>query len=89
MTLSGDEAIVNPGLRQTRAVQVDAPPHAGWPWVAQTGQDRGGFYSYTWLENLAGCQMTNERPAGVASMSPVSPPVAIVGPVVAAAVIVT
>ena len=59
MTLPGDEAIANPGLRQTRAVQVDAPPHAVWPWIAQIGQDRGGFYSYTWLENLAGCQMTN------------------------------
>jgi hypothetical protein len=23
------------------------------------GQDRGGFYSYTWLENLAGCHMRN------------------------------
>jgi hypothetical protein len=23
-----------------------------WPWIAQIGQDRGGFYSYTFLENL-------------------------------------
>ena len=30
-----------------------------WPWLAQLGQDRGGFYSYQWLENLAGCQMEN------------------------------
>jgi hypothetical protein len=33
--------------------------HAVWPWLAQLGQDRGGFYSYAWLENLAGCRMRN------------------------------
>ena len=32
---------------------------AVWPWLAQIGQDRGGFYSYAWLENLAGCDMHN------------------------------
>jgi hypothetical protein len=30
-----------------------------WPWLAQIGQDRGGFYSYEWLGNLAGCRMQN------------------------------
>ena len=30
-----------------------------WPWVAQIGADRGGFYSYQWLENLAGCRVRN------------------------------
>ena len=30
-----------------------------WPWLLQMGQGRGGFYSYTWLENLVGCQMRN------------------------------
>lgn len=28
------------------------PPEAVWPWVSQLGADRGGFYSYDWLENL-------------------------------------
>ena len=41
------------------AVVIDAPPEAVWPWLAQIGQDRGGFYSYEWLENLAGCRMRN------------------------------
>mgnify|MGYP000867451724 CR=1 FL=1 len=27
------------------------------PWLAQIGQDRGGFYSYDELENLVGCEM--------------------------------
>jgi hypothetical protein len=30
-----------------------------WPWVVQIGADRGGFYSYQWLENLAGCNVHN------------------------------
>jgi hypothetical protein len=41
------------------AIEVEAPREAVWPWLAQIGQDRGGFYSYEWLENLAGCRMRN------------------------------
>lgn len=49
----------DPAAHSTRAVTVEAPPEAVWPWLAQIGQDRAGFYSYEWLENLAGCQMHN------------------------------
>jgi hypothetical protein len=59
MSLPGDEAVVSPGVTMTRAVTIDAAPDDVWPWLAQIGQDRGGFYSYTWLENLAGCHMRN------------------------------
>ncbi len=45
--------------RSTRAITIDAPVEDVWPWLAQLGQDRGGFYSYEWLENLAGCRMRN------------------------------
>ena len=41
----------------TRAVTVRAPSAKVWPWLAQIGQDKGGFYSYDWLENLAGCRL--------------------------------
>ena len=41
----------------TRAVTVDAPAEEVWRWLVQIGQDRGGFYSYDWLENLAGCHI--------------------------------
>jgi hypothetical protein len=57
--LPGDELVPDPGVRMTRAVTIDAPPDAVWPWLAQIGQDRGGFYSYAWLENLAGCRLRN------------------------------
>jgi hypothetical protein len=43
----------------THAVNIDAPAEAVWRWLVQIGQDRGGFYSYTFLENLVGCQMSN------------------------------
>jgi hypothetical protein len=43
----------------THGIEVDAPPERVWPWVAQVGADRGGFYSYEWLENLIGCRLRN------------------------------
>ena len=57
--LPGDDATPDPAFQQTHVVQIDAAAEAVWPWVAQIGQDRGGFYSYAWLENLAGCRMRN------------------------------
>jgi hypothetical protein len=50
---------VERGAGPAHAVEIDARPEAVWPWLAQIGQDRGGFYSYEWLENLAGCRMRN------------------------------
>ena len=57
--LPEDELVPDPGSQSTRAVTIDAPVEEVWPWLAQIGQDRGGFYSYEWLENLAGCRMRN------------------------------
>lgn len=56
---AGDDAVPDPGAEITQAVTIAAPPAAVWPWLAQIGQDRGGFYSYQGLENLAGCEMRN------------------------------
>ena len=41
----------------TRAVTIDAPPEAIWPWLVQMGSGRGGAYSYDWIENLLGLNM--------------------------------
>jgi len=43
----------------TRAITIHASAPDVWGWIVQIGQDRGGFYSYTWLENLFGCKMHN------------------------------
>lgn len=58
-SLIGDELAPNPKLRATHAITINAPAADVWPWLVQMGQNRGGFYSYTWLENLAGCHMRN------------------------------
>ena len=55
--LAGDHLITAPDLTATRAITIHAPADLIWPWIAQLGQDRGGFYSYDWLENLLGLDM--------------------------------
>jgi Polyketide cyclase / dehydrase and lipid transport len=55
--LPGDELIAPPDLAATRALTIRAPADRVWPWVAQLGQARGGFYSYDFLENLVGCDI--------------------------------
>lgn len=50
--LPGDDLIANPLYVTTRAITIAAPSAAVWPWLVQLGQNRGGFYTYDWLENL-------------------------------------
>lgn len=52
--LPGDELTVNPTLLWTNATTINAPPENVWPWIAQLGDTRGGFYSYTFIENRVG-----------------------------------
>ena len=57
--LPGDDLTRHARGQATHAVTIHAPVSAVWPWLVQIGQDKGGFYSYTWLENLVGCHMRN------------------------------
>ncbi len=57
MALAGDELLPDADLTATRAVTVRAAAAGVWPWIAQLGQGRGGFYSYDFLENLVGCDI--------------------------------
>lgn len=59
MPLPGDDLVPHPVLESTRAITIQAPATAVWPWLVQLGQGRGGFYSYQQLENLAGCDIHN------------------------------
>ena len=59
MPLPGDELVKHPKLNATHAITINAPVAEVWPWLVQVGQKRGAFYSYTWLENLVGCEMSN------------------------------
>lgn len=55
----GDELNPDPKWGYTHAVTIHAPAESVWPWLAQLGQEKGGFYSYEWLENLVGCDIHN------------------------------
>ena len=57
--LPGDELVAADLPRTTRALTIDAPVEMVWPWLAQIGEDRGGFYSYSWLERAAGAHIHN------------------------------
>jgi hypothetical protein len=50
--LPGDELVEEPAVQVTRGITIEASPEHVWPWIIQIGADRGGFYSYDWLENL-------------------------------------
>ena len=55
--LPGDDLLPAADLVATRAATIEDTPDRVWPWVAQLGQGRGGFYSYDRLENLVGCEI--------------------------------
>jgi hypothetical protein len=83
----GDELVPEPRWGWTHAIQVEAPAADVWPWVTQIGADRGGFYSYEWLENIIGCQVRNAaeihpewaaREGGELRLHPKAPPLRIV-----------
>jgi hypothetical protein len=57
--LPGDDLLPNPEQEATHAITINAPVSDVWPWLVQIGQNKGGFYSYSWLENLAGCNIHN------------------------------
>lgn len=60
--LPGDDIVPNANLRSTKGVTIQAPPEAIYPWLLQLGVDRGGMYSYDWLENLFGLNVhTTDR----------------------------
>jgi hypothetical protein len=61
MKLPGDELLADADLVSTRAVTIDAPPAAVWPWLVQIGSGRGGAYTYDWIENLLGLHMHSAR----------------------------
>src|SRR3954447_26721655 len=56
-TMPGDDLLPGQVMTSTRAITIDAPPSAVWPWLVQMGSDRGGAYAYDWIENLFGLGM--------------------------------
>jgi hypothetical protein len=57
--VAGDELMPDPDIVATRAVEIDAPPSAVWPWLVQMGPGRGGAYTYDWIERRLGVDIHN------------------------------
>jgi hypothetical protein len=56
--LAGDELLEDADGVATRAITIEAPASAVWPWLAQLGPSpRGGAYTNDWVENLLGLDM--------------------------------
>ena len=45
-SLPGDDVVADAPVSDTRAITIDAPTSAVWPWLVQMGFGRGGWYSY-------------------------------------------
>ena len=55
--LPGDDLLSAADIVATRAIRIDAPPSAIWPWLVQMGPGRAGAYTYDFIENLFGLDM--------------------------------
>ena len=51
--MPGDDTVAQASFSATRAITIDAPPDVVWPWLAQLGFGRAGFYSYDLFDNAA------------------------------------
>jgi hypothetical protein len=59
--MPGDDLVPVSHFTATRAITIEARPCDVWPWLAQVGYGRAGFYSYDLLDNLG-------RPSATAIM---------------------
>jgi hypothetical protein len=60
--LPGDDLVTDASVTETRAVEIGAPPATVWPWLAQMGYNRGGWYSYD-LVDMKGTSLDRIDPA--------------------------
>ena len=49
--MPGDAIVPDPWFTVTHAITIEAPPERVWPWLAQMGSLRGGWYSYDRIDN--------------------------------------
>ncbi|NUS57854.1 MAG: SRPBCC family protein [Streptomycetaceae bacterium] len=55
--MPGDKLLPEAPVISTRAISIESPPSAIWPWLVQMGPHRAGAYTYDWIENLFGLDM--------------------------------
>ena len=49
--LAGDDLIPQPIGAVNHAITIHRSPHEVWPWLAQMGSGRGGWYAYDFIDN--------------------------------------
>ena len=49
--LPGDDEVPGAQIHGTRAITIDAPPEQVWPWLAQIGYRRAGWYAFDFADN--------------------------------------
>jgi len=62
-SMPGDTRRPEAQFRATRAITIDAPADAVWPWLVQVGCLRAGWYSNDLLDNLGHPSATTILPA--------------------------
>jgi hypothetical protein len=50
-SLPGDDLVVGPRFRATRAISIGARPEHIWPWLVQLGSGRAGWYAIDRIDN--------------------------------------
>ena len=59
MPMAGDDKTLN--ISSTRAILINESKSEVWKWLIQLGADRGGFYSYDFIENAMGYKTRHQN----------------------------
>ena len=52
LSLLGDDVVPDARMVTNHAITIDAPPDCVWPWLAQMGWHRAGWYTARWVDKL-------------------------------------
>ncbi len=56
------DEVAAPAFRNERSIDIAAPPDRVWPWLAQMGFGRAGWYSWDLIDNLGRRSATDLHP---------------------------
>lgn len=59
MPMTGDDKTLT--ITSTRAILINAAKSEVWRWLIQLGADRGGFYSYNFIEQAMGYKTRHQN----------------------------